>query len=31
MTDDIASLGLDILMRETPYRRGGFSPLLAGL
>lgn len=31
MTDDVASLGLDILMRETPYRRGGFSPLLAGL
>ncbi|WP_176038418.1 formate dehydrogenase accessory protein FdhE [Brucella tritici] len=31
MTDDIASLGLDILMRETPYGRGGFSPLLAGL
>ncbi|WP_273793031.1 formate dehydrogenase accessory protein FdhE [Brucella anthropi] len=31
MTDDIASLGLDMLMRETPYRRGGFSPLLAGL
>jgi FdhE protein len=31
MADDIASLGLDILMRETPYRRRGFSPLLAGL
>ncbi len=31
MADDIASLGLDMLMRETPYRRGGFSPLLAGL
>ena len=31
VADDVASLGLDMLMRETPYRRGGFSPLLAGL
>ncbi len=31
MTDDVASLGLDMLMRETPYRRGGFAALLAGL
>lgn len=31
MADDVASLGIDMLMRETPYRRGGFSPLLAGL
>ena len=31
LADDVASLGLDILMRDTPYRRGGFSPLLAGL
>ncbi|MBB5702165.1 FdhE protein [Ochrobactrum daejeonense] len=31
LTDDVASLGLDMLMRETPYARGGFSPLLAGL
>lgn len=28
--DDVASLGLDLLMREGPYRRGGFAPLLAG-
>ena len=31
VADDVASLGLDMLMRETSYRRGGFSPLLAGL
>jgi FdhE protein len=30
IADDIASLGLDILMREGPYRRGGFNPFLAG-
>lgn len=31
VADDVASLGLDMLMREGPYRRGGFAPLLAGL
>ncbi|SFJ50695.1 Tat proofreading chaperone FdhE [Phyllobacterium sp. CL33Tsu] len=31
VVDDVASLGLDLLMRAGPYRRGGFSPLLAGL
>lgn len=31
IADDVANLGLDMLMRETSYRRGGFSPLLAGL
>lgn len=31
VADDVASLGIDMLMRELPYRRGGFSPLLAGL
>lgn len=30
VADDVASLGLDLLMRESPYRRGGFAPLLAG-
>ncbi|MEK1887799.1 MAG: formate dehydrogenase accessory protein FdhE [Phyllobacterium sp.] len=30
IADDVASLGLDLLMRQGPYRRGGFSPLLAG-
>jgi FdhE protein len=30
VADDVASLSLDILMREGPYHRGGFSPLLAG-
>lgn len=30
LVDDIASLGLDLLMREGPYRRGGFNPFLAG-
>lgn len=29
--DDIASLGLDLKMRETPWKRGGFSPFLTGL
>lgn len=31
VADDVASLGLDLLMRQGPYHRGGFSPLLAGL
>lgn len=30
IADDVASLSLDLLMREGPYHRGGFSPLLAG-
>ncbi|PRD45651.1 formate dehydrogenase accessory protein FdhE [Phyllobacterium phragmitis] len=30
VADDVASLGLDLLMRDGPYRRGGFAPLLAG-
>lgn len=30
VADDVASLGLDLLMRELHYRRGGFAPLLAG-
>ncbi|SDD79881.1 FdhE protein [Paracoccus isoporae] len=28
--DDIASLGLDALMRDTEWRRGGFNPFLVG-
>ncbi|WP_378941288.1 formate dehydrogenase accessory protein FdhE [Mesorhizobium sp. ANAO-SY3R2] len=31
VADDVASLGLDLLMRELHYRHGGFAPLLAGL
>ncbi|MDR6756931.1 FdhE protein [Mycoplana sp. BE70] len=31
IADDVGSLGIDLLMRSEPYRRGGFSPLLAGL
>ena len=30
VADDVASLSLDLLMREGPYHRGGFSPLLVG-
>jgi FdhE protein len=30
IADDVASLGLDLLMREGPYRRGGFNPFLTG-
>ncbi|WEX74375.1 formate dehydrogenase accessory protein FdhE [Sinorhizobium numidicum] len=30
VADDVASLSLDLLMSEGPYRRGGFAPLLAG-
>nr|WP_314076112.1 formate dehydrogenase accessory protein FdhE [uncultured Roseococcus sp.] len=30
VADDVASLGLDLLMRETEYRRAGFSPFLIG-
>lgn len=28
--DDVASLGLDLLVRERGYRRGGFNPFLLG-
>lgn len=30
VADDVASLGLDLLMREGGYRRGGVNPLLFG-
>lgn len=30
VADDVGSLGLDILMKETDFRRGGFNPYLAG-
>ena len=30
VADDIASLGLDLLLREGEYRRGGFNPFLLG-
>jgi FdhE protein len=30
VADDVASLGLDILMRETGFRRGGVNPFLFG-
>lgn len=30
VADDVGSLGLDLLMKETPFRRGGFSPYLVG-
>ena len=30
VADDIASLGLDLLMRETEFRRGGVNPFLLG-
>ncbi|SKA29383.1 formate dehydrogenase accessory protein FdhE [Consotaella salsifontis] len=30
VADDVASLGLDMLMRETDYRRAGFAPFLLG-
>ncbi len=30
VADDVGTLGLDLLMRETGLRRGGFSPYLAG-
>ena len=30
VADDVASLGLDLLMKDTPLRRGGFNPFLAG-
>ncbi len=30
VADDVGSLGLDLLMRETPFRRGGVNPFLLG-
>lgn len=30
VADDVGSLGLDMLMKETEFRRGGFNPYLAG-
>lgn len=30
VADDVASLGLDLLVRETGFRRGGFNPFLLG-
>ncbi|HEV7322109.1 MAG TPA: formate dehydrogenase accessory protein FdhE [Ensifer sp.] len=30
IADDVGSLGLDILMKETEFRRGGFNPYLVG-
>ena len=30
IADDVASLGLDLMMRETEWLRGGFNPFLAG-
>jgi FdhE protein len=30
IADDVASLGLDLLVREAGYRRGGVNPFLLG-
>lgn len=30
IADDVASLGLDMLMKDTPFRRGGFDPFITG-
>lgn len=30
VADDVGSLGLDILMKDTSFRRGGFNPCLVG-
>lgn len=30
VADDVASLGLDMLMKDTPFQRGGFNPFIAG-
>ncbi|WP_199258541.1 formate dehydrogenase accessory protein FdhE [Paracoccus binzhouensis] len=30
VADDVASLGLDLMMRETEWQRGGFNPFLMG-
>ena len=30
IADDVSSLGLDMMMKETGFRRGGFNPFIAG-
>jgi FdhE protein len=30
VADDVASLGLDILLSDSEYRRGGYNPFLLG-
>ena len=30
VADDVASLGLDLMMRDTEWTRGGYDPFLAG-
>ena len=30
IADDVGSLGLDLLMKDTDFKRGGFNPFLAG-
>ena len=30
VADDVASLGLDLMMRDTEWKRGGFNPFLVG-
>jgi FdhE protein len=30
IADDVASLGLDLMMRDSEWRRGGYNPFLAG-
>jgi FdhE protein len=30
VADDVASLGLDLLLRDSPYRRAGYNPFLLG-
>jgi FdhE protein len=30
VADDVASLGLDLLVRETGFKRGGVNPFLVG-
>lgn len=30
IADDVSSLGLDMLMKDTDFRRGGFDPFIAG-
>jgi FdhE protein len=30
VADDVASLGLDLLMKQGPYRRAGYNPYLIG-
>ncbi len=30
VADDVASLGLDLLMKDTEYKRAGFDPFLMG-